>query len=433
VNAFLEAMIARDAAAALSVVRTAPLVATNSLHVAAALGRAADVRRLITANPAQVQARLGHMGADPLLCLCYSPFHGESRERDEGLAASARALLDAGADPYTRDQLHGVPALYAVTGVNNTPRIARLLLQAGAAPNDGESVFHAAEQFHLESLELLLESGANLNFQGDWGNTPLYFLLRYWDVATMPRVRSGLVWLLDHGADPNVVCTRERQENSLHVAVRRGQHVDIVRLLLDRRADVHARDGSGRTAWMLGRRGGFDGLVALLEQSGARPEPLSPGDMLMAACGRGDATAARQLAAPDLVSSLDPADVRLLPESAAQGRHASVSACLSAGFPVNTTDESGATALHHAAIHGAASVVRELLGRGADAGIRDREHSSAPLGWACYGADFVKDASGDYVDTVRALLTAGVPTLDGRLPNHPGVRELLMRHGDGER
>src|SRR4029450_3211651 len=40
--------------------------------------------------------------------------------------------------------------------------IARLLLDAGANPTDGESVFHAAEHFHEEALELLLRAGADL-------------------------------------------------------------------------------------------------------------------------------------------------------------------------------------------------------------------------------------------------------------------------------
>jgi ankyrin repeat protein len=425
-SAFLAAVMNRDASGALHVLRTEPHLTTKSLHAAAVLGLEADVRRLIAEDPAQVHARIGPFGADPLLWLCSSPFHGESPERDEGLAASAQALLDAGADPGTRDARHGVPALYAVTGLNHAPHIARMLLRAGATPNDGESVFHAAEQFHEEALELLLDAGADLNFTGGWGNTPLYFLLRYWDVATMSRVKSGLLWLLDHGADPNVVCDRELRENSLHVAVRRGQHSDIVTRLLDHGADVHARGGDGRTAWMLARRGGFDEVAALLERRGARPEVLSPADALMAACGRGDADAARRLGASDVLLSLHEADTRLLPESASQGRLAVGTACLEAGFPVGTTDEAGATALHHAAIHGRATMVRELLERGADVRLRDHEHTATALGWACFGADYFKDPAGDYEGTVRALLAAGArPDPGSRPPAHAGVRELL--------
>jgi ankyrin repeat protein len=298
-----------------------------------------------------------------------------------------------------------------------------MLLDAGAEPTDGESVFHAAERFHERSLELLLAYGADLNLAGDWGNTPLYFLLRYWDVEQSPRVKQGLVWLLDHGADPGVRCGEER-ENALHVAVRRGQHPDVVHLLLERGVDVNARRGDGRTAWLLARRGGHDQLVSLLEQAGAEPEPLSRADELMLACARGDADGARRLATPELVATLAPADLRILPEAAARGAAETVQACLAAGFPIDTADEQRATALHHAAIHGRAPLVRELLRHGADLHLRDREHDSPPLGWACFGADYVADPEGDYVDTVRALLEAGAPSA-GHRAAHRGVREAL--------
>ena len=290
-----------------------------------------------------------------------------------------------------------MPALYAVTGHREAPRTARLLLEAGADPNDGESAFHAAERFHEEALELLLRHGVDLNLTGDWGNTPLYFLLRYWDVARQERVLAGLRWLLDHGADPDVRCGHER-ESSLHVAARRGQSPDVVRLLLDHGADVRARRGDGRSAWLLARRGGFDELAELLEDAGAEPEALSATDELMAACGRGDVEAAERLAIP-----LPPEDHRLLPEAASTGRFDAVRACLAAGFPVDTTDENGATALHHAAIHGHAATVRELLARGADTGIEDPEHHATPLGWAEFGRDVSIAPDGDYEAAIRAL------------------------------
>jgi ankyrin repeat protein len=424
-DAFLAAVQNHDGAQAMDVLRAAPELATTSLHVAAVLGSVADVRRLVALDPAQLNARVGSPSGDPLLWLCYSPFHGASRERDDGLAASARVLLEAGADPNTRDGKFGVPALYALTGVHDAPRIARILLDAGAAPTDGESVFHAAEKFHEASLELLLEYGADLNARGDWGNTPLYFLLRYWDVARMPRVRQGVGWLLDHGADPNVPCGRER-ETSLHVAVRRRQDAAIVRLLLERAADVRVRRGDGRTAMDLARRAGADELVALLEEFGAERGAGSAADALVAACGRGDAAAARALATPALIASLEPADTRLVVDAAASGRFDTVLACVAAGFPPGDEDEMGATALHHAALHGHAGAVRALLAAGADLRVRDREHHSTPLGWACFGADHVQDNDGDYAAAVRALLDAGARVQhDEHQPAHAGVRAVL--------
>jgi ankyrin repeat protein len=425
VDAFLAAVHEQDAARAKRVLRTQPRIAAESLHVAAVLGLANEAARLIAEDPSRVTSRVGNPAADPLLLLCYSPFHGESAERDAGLLATARLLLDAGADPNTRDGRYGVPVLYAVTGVRSVLPIARLLLDAGANPTDGESVFHAAEHFHEDALELLLAAGADLNYVGEWGNTALYFLLRWWDVARETRVRQGLVWLLDHGADPNVPSGKER-ETSLQVAAGRGQDPAIIRLLLDHGADVNARRGDGSTAWLLARRGGFDEVATLLESAGAEIQPLSPLDLLLAACGRGDVDTARRLSSPELLSALEPADRRRLPEAASAGREETVAACLAAGFPVDTTDSAGATALHNAAIHGRAPIARALLDAGADLGIRDPEHSSTPLGWACFGADFFKQSEGDYEGTVRALLDAGARRkADEYAPRHAGVRAVL--------
>jgi hypothetical protein len=70
--------------------------------------------------------------------------------------------------------------------------------------------------------------------------------------------------------------------------------------------------------------------------------------------------------------------------------------------------------------------VRALLEHGADWRIRDGEHTSSPLGWACFGADMVSDPDGDYVDTARALVEAGArPASDEHWPEHDGVAELL--------
>jgi ankyrin repeat protein len=428
VTAFVAAVTERDAARAEQVVRSEPRIANESLHVAATLGLEEDVRRLLAEDPTRVRTRIGSMSADPLLLLAYSPFHGESAERDRGLLGSARALLEAGADPNTKDSRHGVPALYAVTGDRWVPEIAHLLLDSGANPTDGESVFHAAEHFYEDALELLLSYGVDLNHTGDWGNTATYFLLRYHHVTDEPQAGKGLRWLLDHGADPNVRCRKE-QETSLHIAVRTGQSPDTIELLLDHGADVNARRADGRTPLIEARRRGMDELAKLLEDAGARAEPLARADLLLSACSRGDVQEATRLASPELISSLDAEDLQLLTEAARKGRVEVVRACLAAGYPVSTTDEFGATALHQASIGGRSAVVRELLAHGADLSIRDPEHNSAPLGWAFFGADVIQESGGDYEEAVRALLDAGAPLWSREhWPRHPGVREVLERY-----
>jgi ankyrin repeat protein len=432
VDAFLGAVLASDAGRAIQVLRAESTIAQSSVHVAAVLGLEGEVRRQVGGDPSLIAVKAGKPPGDALLWLCYSPFHGESAQRDAGLEGSARALLEAGADPNTVDGQYGIAALYAVTGHRNVPRIARLLLDAGANPTDGESVFHAAEHFHEEALELLLGYGVQLNYRGEWGNTPLYFLLRYFDIGTDEQpVNRGLRWLLDHGADPNVRCGKE-DETSLHMAVRQGQRPDIVKLLLEHGADVHARRGDGRTAWVLARRGAHAELASLLELAGAVPEPLAPADDLLAACARGDAETARRLATASVLAALDAADFRLLPEAAAKGHADAVNAYVTAGFPIDTAEESGATALHHASIRGDAALVRELLRRGADLSIKDPQHQATPLGWAIFGADFVVTAGGDYAACVGVLLERGAALPPGdQLPSvqHAGVREVLRAHG----
>ena len=430
IAAFLAAAQEQDRERAIRVLADHPAIAEESLHVASVLGLAAEARKLIARDPSQIRARVGHPAADPLLYLGYSPFHGESPERDTGLFETARVLLGAGANPNTRDERYGVPVLHAVTGQRSVLPIARLLIDAGANPTDGESVFHAAEHFHEDALELLLEAGAQLNYVGEWGNTAPYFLLRWWDVERLPTVRQGLAWLLEHGADPNIPSGRER-ETCLHVAARRGQDVAIVQMLLDHGASLDARRRDGCTAWLLARRGGFDAIARLLEDAGATTQALSAVDELMAACGRGDVEAARRLATPTTVNALSPDDLANLPEAASGARWSTVAACVAAGFPVNTTDHAGATALHYAAIEGQVEAVRLLLAAHADLNIVDNEHSSTPLGWAVWGSDFFRKNTGDYAGTIRALLDAGAHRdPNGYLPENPAARAALEERSE---
>jgi ankyrin repeat protein len=428
ITAFLRAVQFQDVGSAKQALDAEPRIASESLHVAAVLGRADDAERLIREDSSRVRERVGNPAADPLLFLCFSPFHGESAERDAALLKTARLLLDAGADPNTVDGQYGVPALYAVTGARSVLPMARLLIDAGANPTDGESVFHAAENFHEEALELLLSAGADLNYVGDWGNTALYFLLRWHDVGREETVNKGFRWLLDHGADPNVVCGKER-ENSLHIAVRRGQSAGVVEDLLDHGADVSARSGDGSTAWQLARRYGFDELVSILDRAGAEHVELSPRDRLVEACSRGDVAEARRLTSPELIASLSDLDRELLFEAASHRSSAIVEACVAAGFPIDATDSNGATALHLGAIRGRTAVVRALLVADADFTITDPQHSSTPLGWAFFGADVVRDANGDYEGTVRALLEAGARPRGKEQAAHDGVRGVMKEFG----
>jgi hypothetical protein len=81
---------------------------------------------------------------------------------------------------------------------------------------------------------------------------------------------------------------------------------------------------------------------------------------------------------------------------------------LFAGWPINATGKHGATALHFAAWHGNADLVRETLAHQPSLETRDRDFNMTPLGWAFHGSLHGSNRDrGDYPGTVQALLSAG--------------------------
>src|SRR5918912_3404726 len=95
----------------------------------------------------------GPLGWAPLLYVSHSAY---------APAGLLRELLERGADPdavFVNE--HGpMSALYGAAGVVHDPEMTRLLLEAGADPDDGESLYHACEAASSECLRLLLEHGA---------------------------------------------------------------------------------------------------------------------------------------------------------------------------------------------------------------------------------------------------------------------------------
>jgi Ankyrin repeats (many copies) len=109
---------------------------------------------------------------------------------------------------------------------------------------------------------------------------------------------------------------------------------------------------------------------------------------------------------------------------------------LDLGFPVGAHDgDDGATALHAAAYHGSADVVRLLLARGADLEARDATWDSPPLDWALVGSGERPggNPSPDWIAVVQVLLEAGASTAgitlspDDPKPPSPEVAALLRQ------
>ena len=99
-------------------------------------------------------------GRKPLSCACFSACLRPDSPRAAGVRRVIALLLDAGADPNEthRNEYGDMPVLYGAAGVAHDVEATRLLLDRGADPDDGESVYHAVEGEDLACLELLLDA-----------------------------------------------------------------------------------------------------------------------------------------------------------------------------------------------------------------------------------------------------------------------------------
>jgi ankyrin repeat protein len=271
-----------------------------------------------------------------------------------------------------------LPALYHASVANDLAEVQRLLA-AGADPNDGESVFHAAEKNHRAVIDLLIQHGCDISgAHAIYGNTPLFFLCGYGnDEEGRAPWHQGIAYLLARGADPNVP-SGESRETPLHKLATSHEACATARLLLDHGADPKARNAEGVAPYQLAMRGGNTRIAELLAERGGAV-PLTAEDEFIAACRRGDEARARQYLRDD----------------------PSLETVLSKEMHV------AGTMLHWAAWTGNVAAVRTLIALGADVNHRDREFGSSPLGWAGHGSEHCRHADDDYCAVVNVLRAAG--------------------------
>jgi ankyrin repeat protein len=332
-----------------------------------------------------------------LLYVCFSRFAGAKSPRAGALTETARLLLRRGADPnasYTDARWRDSPlsALYGATGLNDNPALALVLLEAGANPNDNESLYHSTEHSGLACMKLLLEHGAT-----PANTNALKHILDREDL-------EGLRLLLNAGADPNE--SGARGQTALHWAVWRGRSAAAIAMLIDAGAALDARRKDGRTAYALAAIGGQTEIAALLEARGASAE-LSPPDRFLAAAAAADPAELGRVLGESPAAALPPDSERLLTDFAGNHRTAAVRALLAAGVPVNARDSSGATALHWACWKGYADLVKLLLEHGASLTIEDNDYHARPAGWCEHGSENSREEGGDYPEVARLLAAAG--------------------------
>jgi ankyrin repeat protein len=382
VAAFVDAAVS-DLRRAEEILTEHPAIAEAGFYVALVLGNANEVERTL------IKGRGGPRNWEPLLYVCFSRYAHANSSRSAGLVETARILLRNGADPNAVVIPEDMPdnplsCLYAAVGINNNPALAQALLEAGANPNDSESLYHSTEHRDLVCMKLLLRHGATPH-----GTNALKHMLDREDIA-------GVRLLLEAGANPNEV--NSRGETALHWAVWRGRSAETIAALLDSGADFETKRHDGHTAYSMAAERGRQDIIALLEARGAIPVSVPSNASL-----------------PDLVMSRSTTAIR---------------ARLAAGVPVDERGEMGATALHWACWKGYADLVELLLDHGASLTIEDEQFHGTPPGWFAHGLHNCNEGAGDYPQVARLLIAAGatIPTAD--LPTGDSdVDAVLREHG----
>ncbi|MET1080720.1 MAG: ankyrin repeat domain-containing protein [Pseudomonas sp.] len=393
-------------------------------YLACAFGDEALVRLTCDRDPGWVNRPGGPLNLPPLMAVTHSSLLQLPAFR-HALLGCARILLEAGANPNQAvgsrwaktavaeaDGSEPLSALYGAAGRNRDPEVTQLLLDAGANPNDGESLYHSLE--NPACTRLLLAAGARLA-----GTNALYRLLDFDDLETLRL-------LLDKGADANGDDVQmPAGMTPLLWAIRRRRSGAHIQALLAAGANPRVQADDGVTPYIQALRYGLQEVAALLQQATGDAEALPAEEGFIAACARGDATTARRLHGehPQWPGALSEPQLRLLPELAAQGCQGAVKLMVELGWPIATLGgDWNASALNQAVFRGDAQLTRWLLEHGARWQERHGygDNACGTLSWASNNRPI---DDGDWLGCAQALLAHGLPHA---APDPQGSEALLI-------
>jgi ankyrin repeat protein len=286
---------------------------------------------------------------------------------------------------------------------------------------------YAARANDLESVRILLGAAADVNQRTNYGWTPLL-------VAALNRYYKLGAYLLEHGANPNIannggwtplyraVDNRNVPDGDYPVRKPDMDHLEFIKLLLDRGADVNARvkDSTwtrttftqqwlyenGATAFLRAAQSSDLVVMRLLLEKGADPKISTEDNVtpLTVAAGVGWTEG-------------------ITFEWSEAANIEAVKMLLDFGIDPNIQDDQGLTAVHGAAHKGHASVIQILVDHGGRLDIHDYGYGPTAFNFRGTGVTWLPV---DYADGLVKVGTQQpiVQTEAGRL-----IRKLMAEKG----
>lgn len=360
----------------------------------------------------------------PMLHLAFSRYIHIRPELASDMLAIAQMLLDHGASvddsmPTSPDNDHPLSALYGAIGHANNMALGRWLLENGANPNDGESLYHATELGHHEGLKMLLAHGATPG-----GTNALLRAMDFHDhKAVQMLLKAGA--RPDDFADVSVGGEAPWVVPALHQAARRMSDRQMIDLLLDAGADP-ARQYQGASAYSYARVFGNDALAKAIEARGAA-HALSPIEAMLSDAADGK-TPGKTVGAFINTDDLQPAYrdiIRMIVHLPGKLPH--VQALVALGVEYDRPDSDGLTPVQVAGWEGLPEMMRYLLSLKPDLS-HVNGYGGTLLGTIIHGSENAPDRQArDHLACAKLALEHGValPARAVELAGQPEMAEFL--------